>query len=323
MNYTFSFKRTPFNSSYAPNEHTRLTTNFANISKNPIGRKERIESILEEINNQLNTLAGTHKIFKLSIDIISAEIRFEGDKNDWFPLFEFLDVTITNELTGEHFDGPLGCNFSSYIRDYDFKLVLPSIFKTTNTSDELADFGNLHAFFFNLCYEELIAQSKTYKPFIIAISVGNGKEYIRNGFTHPILGYEYVNNADESITTRYLSKIGLSPNYFLAKVGKAPLAIYCKENTLLKQHPLAQAALIAIMNVFQQIYRPEIYCSTVPVDTVYIPNLENKYFEPTSFAYDREERDQVLSINQALFVKENFLDKNATAINKLVIDSLK
>jgi hypothetical protein len=48
----------------------------------------------------------------------------------------------------------------------------------------------------------------------------------------------------------------LLPNYFLANVCKAPLAIYCKENTLLKQSNITLAALIAVMNVFQQIYRP-------------------------------------------------------------------
>jgi hypothetical protein len=61
----------------------------------------------------------------------------------------------------------------------------------------------------------LIKPAKIHKPNIIPISVASGKEYIRNGFSHPILGHQYVNNADESITTQYLSKIGLSPNYFL------------------------------------------------------------------------------------------------------------
>jgi hypothetical protein len=96
------------------------------------------------------------------------------------------------------------------------------------------------------------------------------------------------------------------------------MAIYCKENALLKQSHLVQATLIAITNVFQQIYRPQIYCSTVPVGSIFIPNVENKYFETTSFTYDREERDQVLLINQSLFVKENFQDKNPITINKLV-----
>jgi hypothetical protein len=104
----------------------------------------------------------------------------------------------------------------------------------------------------------------------------------------------------------------------LPKVCKAPLSIYSKDSILLKQSDLALAALIAVMNVFQQIYRPEIYCSLTPTDSIYIPNLENKNFYPPAFTYDRDERDQVLSINQALFVKENFLDKYSAAINELV-----
>jgi hypothetical protein len=81
-------------------------------------------------------------------------------------------------------------------------------------------------------------------------------------------------------------------------------------------------ALIAIKNVFQQIYRPEIYCSTITAGLTYIPNLENENFYRPAFTYDKEERDQVLSMNHAVFVKENFLDKYATAINDLVRDEL-
>ena len=317
MNYTFSFKRTPFNADYEPDKNSRLTTNFANISKNPTGRKQRIEGILQEMNKQLNDLIETAEPFKLAIEIVSAEIKFEGDGFDWFPLFEFLDVTITNTLTGETFEGPFGCNFSSYIRDYDFKYVLPAILKNTPSGD-LSDFGSLHSLFFNLCNEQLIKIAKIQKPIIVAISVGNGKEYIRNDVSHPILGNQYITKSDESITTKYFSKMGYSPNYFLPKVCKAPLSIYSKDSILLKQSDLALAALIAVMNVFQQIYRPEIYCSLTPTDSIYIPNLENKNFYPPAFTYDRDERDQVLSINQALFVKENFLDKYSAAINELV-----
>lgn len=317
MNYTFSFKRTPFNSDYEPDKNSRLTTNFANISKNPTGSKQRIEGILQEMNKQLNELIETAEPFKLAIEIVSAEIKFEGDGFDWFPLFEFLDVTITNTLTGETFEGPFGCNFSSYIRDYDFKYVLPAILKNTPSGD-LSDFGSLHSLFFNLCNEQLIKTAKIQKPIIVAISIGNGKEYVRNNICHPILGYQYTTKEDESITSKYFSKMGFSPNYFLPKVCSAPLAIYCKDDSLLKQSDLTLAALIAVMNVFQQIYRPEIYCAASPAGSKYIPNLDNKNFFQPAFTYDRAERDQVLSINQALFVKENFLDKYAESINELV-----
>jgi len=117
--------------------------------------------------------------------------------------------------------------------------------------------------------------------------------------------------------------MGFSPKYFLPIVCKAPLAIYCKGNMLLQQSDYSQAALIAIMNVFQQIYRPEIYCAASPAGSKYIPNLDNKNFFQPAFTYYREERDQVLSINQALFVKENFLDKYAERINELVLNICK
>jgi hypothetical protein len=67
---------------------------------------------------------------------------------------------------------------------------------------------------------------------------------------------------------------------------------------------------------------PEIYCSTIPAGSIYIPNLDNKNFDRPLFTYDRDERDQVLSVNQAMFVKENFLDKYAFAINELVQQAL-
>jgi hypothetical protein len=59
MNYSFSFKICPFNSNYEPDTKSRLTTNFANITKNPLGRKQRLESILKEMDKQLNILHGT------------------------------------------------------------------------------------------------------------------------------------------------------------------------------------------------------------------------------------------------------------------------
>jgi hypothetical protein len=93
------------------------------------------------------------------------------------------------------------------------------------------------------------------------------------------------------------------------------MSIYCKENTFLKQSLLAQATLIEMVKVFQQVYRPEIYCWVLPVSDVFIANLKNKHFEPTSFIYDREESDHVLSINQALFVKENFIATYTVTIN--------
>jgi hypothetical protein len=317
MNYTFSFKRTPFNSNYKPDKNSRLTTNFANISKNPSGRKQRIEGVLQEMDKQLNALLGLDDTLTISIEIISAEIKFEGAGYDWFPLFEFLDTTITNKKTGEIFEGPFGCNFSSFIRDYDFKYILPDLLKNTSPAD-ISDFGNLHSLFFKLCSNHLIETAKIRKPIIVAISIGKGKEYLRNGISHPILGHQYTTKADESITTIYFSKMGFSPNYFLPNICKAPLAIYCKDNTLLQQAEYSQAALIAVMNVFQQIYRPEIYCATTAAGSIYVPNLENKSFDLPAFTYDREERDQVLSFNQALLVKENFLDKYAVAINELV-----
>lgn len=316
MNYSFSFKRSPFNANYVPNKNSRLTTNFANISKNPLGRRQRIQGVLKEMDKQLNHLMGTEDIFMLSIEIISAEIKFEDDGCDWFPLFEFLDVSIKNKKTGEIFEGPFGCNFSSFIRDYDFKFILPDLLKTTSSAD-LSDFGNLHSLFFNLCSKHLIETAKIQKPIIVAISIGNGKEYVRNNICHPILGYQYIAKDEESITSKYFLKMGFSPNYFLPNICSAPLAIYCKDDSLLKQSDLTLAALIAVMNVFQQIYRPEIYCSSSLAGSIYMSNLDNKNFNYPAFTYDRAERDQVLSINQALFVKENFLDKYADHIIEL------
>jgi hypothetical protein len=50
--------------------------------------------------------------------------------------------------------------------------------------------------------------------------------------------------------------------------------------------------------------------------------LDNKNFDRPLFTYDRDEWDQVLSVNQAMFVKENFLDKYAFAINELMQQAL-
>lgn len=68
--------------------------------------------------------------YALELQIVSAEMRVSPDESgDAFPLIEILQTTIVDSQTGERIDGIVGNNFSSYVRDYDFSVVLPEHMK--------------------------------------------------------------------------------------------------------------------------------------------------------------------------------------------------
>ena len=85
---------------------------------------------LEMINNRFNSLATVDNPkgdrYSLEIDIISAEIDIEGN-GQTFPFIETLKSVVIDHQTGERIEGMIGNSFSSYVRDYDFSVVLPSL----------------------------------------------------------------------------------------------------------------------------------------------------------------------------------------------------
>ena len=126
--FACSIKRIRFDENYQPADSTRLTTNFANLARGE-HREENLRRTLAMINNRFNTLASFDNPnadrYSLEIDIISAELDVEGN-GQTFPFIEMLKSTIIDYKTNQRIEGMIGNSFSSYVRDYDFSVVLPA-----------------------------------------------------------------------------------------------------------------------------------------------------------------------------------------------------
>ena len=144
--FTYSISSIRFDENYHPADSTRLTTNFANLARGE-QREENLRKTLRMINNRFNALAHwdnpTADRYSVEVDIISADLDIEGN-GDSFPVIETLKTTIVDHKENILIDGMIGNSFSSYVRDYDFSVVLPEYFNKNPTSAPPADFGDLH-----------------------------------------------------------------------------------------------------------------------------------------------------------------------------------
>ena len=61
-----------------------------------------------------------------------------------FPSIEVLKTNILDRQTNERIEGIIGNNFSSYVRDYDFSVLLLDHNKGQDKFSIPADFGELH-----------------------------------------------------------------------------------------------------------------------------------------------------------------------------------
>ena len=124
--FTCSIKSIRFDENYHPSESTRLTTNFANLARGE-SRQENLRKTLQMINNRFNDLAHWDNPkadrYSVEIDIISANMDIEGNGHA-FPVIEMLKTTIVDHQTNKRIDGMVGNSFSSYVRDYDFSVLL-------------------------------------------------------------------------------------------------------------------------------------------------------------------------------------------------------
>lgn len=59
----------------------------------------------------------------MELDIISVEMNIAQDSAS-FPVIEILQTHIVDKKSGERHAGIVGNNFSSYVRDYDFSVLL-------------------------------------------------------------------------------------------------------------------------------------------------------------------------------------------------------
>ncbi|MGR3978182.1 DUF1852 domain-containing protein [Acinetobacter sp. 1207_04] len=303
--FACSIKRIRFDENYQPADNTRLTTNFANLARGE-HRQENLRRTLAMINNRFNTLASCDNPnadrYSLEIDIISAEIDIEGNGNT-FPFIETLKSTIIDHQTNERIEGMIGNSFSSYVRDYDFSVVLPELGFKINEKPEY--FGDLHGKLYQHLVNSEVFKTEFKKQPVICLSVSTSKTYYRTANIHPVLGVEYKND-EYSRTDEYFKKMGLSVRYFQPKNATAPLAFYSADNLLTDYTDFELISAISTMESFQKIYRPEIYNTNSVAGLVYQPSLDFQDFSLTRVVYDRVERGQ-LAVKQGKWTEENFI----------------
>ncbi|MGE8648688.1 MAG: putative oxygenase MesX, partial [Acinetobacter sp.] len=285
--------------------NTRLTTNFANLARGEC-RQENLRRTLAMMNHRFNSLATSDNPkgdrYSLEIDIISAELDVEGN-GQTFPFIEMLKSTVIDHQTNERIEGMIGNSFSSYVRDYDFSVVLPSI--SDKTDAKLDDFGDLHGKLYQHLIHSDVFKAEFKKQPVICLSVSTTKTYYRTAHVHPVLGVEYKND-DYSRTDAYFKKMGLSVRYFKPEHGNAPLAFYFAGDLLRDYTDFELISAISTMESFQKIYRPEIYNTNSPAGLVYQPSLNYQDYSLTQIVYDRVERSQ-LAVKQGKWTEENFI----------------
>ena len=308
--FNCSIKRIRFDENYRPADSTRLTTNFANLARGE-HRQENLSKTLRMINNRFNALAHSDNPsadrYSVDVDIISVNMDIEGDGNA-FPIIEMLQTTIVDHRENKRIDGMIGNSFSSYVRDYDFSVVLPEHFNnplSSPASTPPENFGDLHGKLFQYLLNSKAYQANFNKTPVICLSVSTSKTYQRTANQHPVLGVEYRQD-EYSLTDDYFHKMGLTVRYFMPAGSAAPLAFYFAGDLLSDYTDLELISAIATMETFQKIYRPEIYNANSTAAQVYQPSLKYQDYSLTQIVYDREERSQ-MAVTQGKFTEEEFI----------------
>ena len=314
--FTFTIKRIGLNENYHPSNNTRITTNFANLARGN-SRQQNLRNTLKMIDNSFNALAYWDNPkgdrYSVELEIISVDIDIE-DTGQAFPSIEVLKTTVIDHHTSERIEGIVGNNFSSYVRDYDFSVLLSEHNKGQAQFSIPERFGDLHGKLF-----KNFVNSSTYKQHfnktpVICLSVSDNETYHRTDNQHPLLGVEYQ-PSESSLTEQYFKKMGLQVRYFMPPKSVAPLAFFFFGDLLNDYSNLELISTISTMETFQKIYRPEIYNANAVAGNVYQPNLKNQDHSLTKIFYDKEERSK-LAIKQGKFAEEYFIKPYQKVLNQ-------
>jgi len=312
--FTFSIKSISLDENYRPADSTRITTNFANLARGE-SRQDNLRNALKMIDNRFNALAHwdnpTGDRYSVELEIVSVDMDISGNDKS-FPSIEVLKTNIVDHNTGERIEGIVGNNFSSYVRDYDFSVLLLDHNKNQPKFSIPDNFGELHGKLFKYFVDSQAYKQQFNKPPVICLSVSDNKIYSRTENQHPVLGYEYQPN-ESSLTEQYFQKMGLQVRYFMPPNSVAPLAFYFFGDLLNDYSNLELISTISTMETFQKIYRPEIYNANAVAGKCYQPNLKNSDHSLTQIVYDRVERSQ-LAIQQGKFAEENFIKPYQTIL---------
>lgn len=322
--FTFNIKSICFDEDYHPSESTRITTNFANLARGD-NRQENLRNALRMIDNRFNALAHWDNPegnrYSVELEIISVEMNIGAEsKNDAFPVIEILKTTILDRKTGEHIEGIVGNNFSSYVRDYDFSVLLPEHNKNRLEFSTPDNFGELHGNLFKYFLNSNAYKESFSKPPVICLSASSSKTYRRAENQHPVLGVEYEQN-EFSSTDQYFKKMGLEVRFFMPPNSVAPLAFYFMGDLLADYTNLELIGTISTMETFQKIYRPEIYNANSAAGACYQPDLKHQDYSLTRIVYDREERSR-LAVEQGQFADEHFITPYKTILEEWFANSV-
>ena len=305
--FTYTIKRSIFDEHYNPSENTRITTNFANLARGT-NRQQNLRNTLAMIDNRFNTLAHWDNPkgdrYSVELEIISVELNI-ADNGESFPAIEILQTHIIDKKKNQRHAGIVGNNFSSYVRDYDFSVVLLEHNKHQTAFSIPDNFGDLHGNIFKHFAHSNEYKESFNKPPVICLSVSSKNIYQRTGNRHPVLGVEYQQTGT-SLTDSYFKKMGLQVRYFMPENSVAPLAFYFAGDLLADYTDLELIATISTMETFQKIYRPEIYNANSAAGQHYQPDLNHQDYSLTKIVYDRQERSQ-LAIEQGKYTEEHFI----------------
>ncbi|CAI0804030.1 Domain of uncharacterised function (DUF1852) [Serratia entomophila] len=307
--FKFTINSISFDENYNPSESTRITTNFANLARGE-KRRENLRNALVMIDNRFNVLAHWDNPkgdrYAVELEIVTAELNIDAeDKRGIFPVIEILKTHILDKKTNERTAGIVGNNFSSYVRDYDFSVLLSEHNRNQSGFSTPDNFGALHGNIFKYFVNSEAYRANFNKPPVICLSVSSKNTYYRTGNEHPVLGIEYQQD-EPSLTDEYFNKMGLQARYFMPKNSVAPLAFYFNGDLLSDYTNLELIGTISTMETFQKIYRPEIYNANSAAGNCYQPSLNQQDYSLTRIVYDREERSH-LAIEQGKFTEENFI----------------
>lgn len=306
---SFSIRSLRFDEDYQPSAKTRITTNFANLARGE-HRQENLRGALRMIDNRFNDLADWDNPdgdrYSIELDVISVEMHIAaaGGTNA-FPMIEILKTSIVDRKSDTRIDGIVGNNFSSYVRDYDFSVLLAEHSKGRAAFEAPDGFGDLHGNLFRHFLSSRAYRDNFKKPPVICLSVSSSKIYHRTGNCHPVLGVEYRQSAFSS-TDAYFAKMGLNARYFMPRGSVAPMAFYFTGDLATDYTSLELIGTISTMESFQRIYRPEIYNANSAAGLCFRPSLDHEDFSSTRIVYDREERSR-LAIEQGKFVQEQLI----------------
>lgn len=305
--FNFTIKSICLDENYRPSDSTRITTNFANLARGD-SRQENLRNALNMIDNSFNALAHWDNPngdrYSVELEIISVDMDIEGS-DQAFPSIEILKTNIVDHTTNKRIEGIVGNNFSSYVRDYDFSVLLLDHNKGQPKFTIPDNFGDLHGKLFKYFVNSDVYKQNFNKQPVICLSVSDNKTYQRTENQHPILGVEYQPN-EPSLTEQYFKKMGLQVRYFMPPNSAAPLAFYFFGDLLNDYTNFELISTISTMGTFQKIYRPEIYNANAVAGKCYQPNLKSLDHSLTQIVYDREERNQ-LAIEQGKFAEEHFI----------------